>query len=688
MIFYGWRTTESSVGEGVFGCPTCRSPQRFRHLTLERWFTLYFIPLIPLGRVGEQVECQGCHSRFTPEALNARNSHEPIAALVIDETLPPPIAGMATPYQPAMAFGPQFQAAPQTSSLAISSLVLALISPILFCVCGLSLLSSLGAIVTGHLALAKIKRAPLQLGGRTQAIVGLVLGYLLLVPSILTWAMLGPGILKGWQDAQSRPKAHQKTSEDSLLAAELRVLTMSQDGAATGNTPGAKALAAAYSQSLATMRNTLFTEDRQGGFSLSKGQFIVHCELHPGRCAFIVHVPSYRDFSKEAKDELEVRAWQLARQTVESQLQEGDSLAVGLRGTALYGGILVGEYGPQGTSSYQRANREALRPYFPPEDAADDLLESVAEPTIVLNSELPKAKHSAPELRDSSPTLPETTGPQAFPSFAPPIPPPFAPPMPPPFVPPMPSSARGGLPPSRRGLPGSIPPSPFVNPRLIPKFDPNLPPDSPRRPQPPDIGRTQIPESLDDILIVLKEGEPTFAKMFVPLSKLRTLTPDPARREEVAALLDPLLTTQNSSVRRAAQDAVKVWGTQHNVPSLLALLDGADRSDRWSAMEALGKIGSSKAAAERIAQIMLISSESLVAKRALENMGSVAEDAVLPVVGHHDNLIHSYACQALGKIGTNKSLAILKSWEKDSQIGRQVPIDRAIREMERRLSSN
>jgi hypothetical protein len=56
-----------------------------------------------------------------------------------------------SPYDPDSPFvvaGPRI-----VSSLAIISVIFALVSPVVLCVCGLSLLTSLIAIVTGHVAL-------------------------------------------------------------------------------------------------------------------------------------------------------------------------------------------------------------------------------------------------------------------------------------------------------------------------------------------------------------------------------------------------------------------------------------------------------------------------------------------------------------------------------------------------------
>jgi HEAT repeat protein len=124
------------------------------------------------------------------------------------------------------------------------------------------------------------------------------------------------------------------------------------------------------------------------------------------------------------------------------------------------------------------------------------------------------------------------------------------------------------------------------------------------------------------------------------------------------------------------------------VPTLLAALDSADRSDRGNAIEALGKIGGLPEIATRLAEILQNSSDAsdgLRAARALEAMGALAEDSVLPLVGHRENRVHSSACQILVKVGTAKSLDKLKALPKEASTSRQIHIDRAIREIEKRL---
>ena len=67
--------------EGQFLCPQCANNQNYKHKKVTRFFTLYFIPLIPLGKAGEFVECQTCKGTFVPRVLdyspsNSRNEFQ------------------------------------------------------------------------------------------------------------------------------------------------------------------------------------------------------------------------------------------------------------------------------------------------------------------------------------------------------------------------------------------------------------------------------------------------------------------------------------------------------------------------------------------------------------------------------------------------------------------------------------
>ncbi|MCB0641857.1 MAG: TerB family tellurite resistance protein [Phaeodactylibacter sp.] len=69
MIIFGTRGVKSTVDRGDFYCPQCESDREYKYKKVTRFFTLYFIPIIPLGRIGEYVECQSCRGTFIPRVL-------------------------------------------------------------------------------------------------------------------------------------------------------------------------------------------------------------------------------------------------------------------------------------------------------------------------------------------------------------------------------------------------------------------------------------------------------------------------------------------------------------------------------------------------------------------------------------------------------------------------------------------
>ena len=75
MIIFGTTSTTSTRQSGQFHCPRCGVPQLYYWKQVNRWFTLYFIPVIPLGRVGDYVECTRCGGTYASEVL----SYDPAA---------------------------------------------------------------------------------------------------------------------------------------------------------------------------------------------------------------------------------------------------------------------------------------------------------------------------------------------------------------------------------------------------------------------------------------------------------------------------------------------------------------------------------------------------------------------------------------------------------------------------------
>jgi uncharacterized OB-fold protein len=80
FIIFGTRVRHSVIGEGQFFCPKCQAKRAYKHKRASRYFTLYFVPLIPMGKLGEFVECQTCGIAFETAVLQLKAPPQPRSA--------------------------------------------------------------------------------------------------------------------------------------------------------------------------------------------------------------------------------------------------------------------------------------------------------------------------------------------------------------------------------------------------------------------------------------------------------------------------------------------------------------------------------------------------------------------------------------------------------------------------------
>jgi tellurite resistance protein len=81
LLIFGLSVFFRTVGQGDFHCPHCGGDRHYRQRVARRWFTLFFLPVIPLNRVGEVVECATCRTRFNPDVLRLPTAQQMAAAL-------------------------------------------------------------------------------------------------------------------------------------------------------------------------------------------------------------------------------------------------------------------------------------------------------------------------------------------------------------------------------------------------------------------------------------------------------------------------------------------------------------------------------------------------------------------------------------------------------------------------------
>ena len=70
LLIWGFRARTKTLGEGVFYSPAEGGDAPYKLLEAKRWFTFFFIPIIPLNVLGTFVECQATKSTYDPQILN------------------------------------------------------------------------------------------------------------------------------------------------------------------------------------------------------------------------------------------------------------------------------------------------------------------------------------------------------------------------------------------------------------------------------------------------------------------------------------------------------------------------------------------------------------------------------------------------------------------------------------------
>jgi uncharacterized tellurite resistance protein B-like protein len=61
MIIFGTKGRSIKMDSGEFNCPNCNIKRVYNKKYVQDWFTLYFIPILPVGsKKNEHIECEEC----------------------------------------------------------------------------------------------------------------------------------------------------------------------------------------------------------------------------------------------------------------------------------------------------------------------------------------------------------------------------------------------------------------------------------------------------------------------------------------------------------------------------------------------------------------------------------------------------------------------------------------------------
>jgi hypothetical protein len=83
LTIFGLRVLFRTIVQGTFYCRRCGGDREYRHRVGRRWFTLLLLPVIPLTRVGEHVQCGTCRTRYVTDVLGQPTNAQMQAALPV-----------------------------------------------------------------------------------------------------------------------------------------------------------------------------------------------------------------------------------------------------------------------------------------------------------------------------------------------------------------------------------------------------------------------------------------------------------------------------------------------------------------------------------------------------------------------------------------------------------------------------
>lgn len=76
ILIWGFKARSKAVATGTFYCPREGGDRTYEHKAAKRWFTFFWIPMIPLNDLGDFVECTSCQSTYYPSVLTAKTAGE------------------------------------------------------------------------------------------------------------------------------------------------------------------------------------------------------------------------------------------------------------------------------------------------------------------------------------------------------------------------------------------------------------------------------------------------------------------------------------------------------------------------------------------------------------------------------------------------------------------------------------
>ncbi len=198
-------------------------------------------------------------------------------------------------------------------------------------------------------------------------------GLIIVTVVLLFGAFLTFRIIRAIDYGKKHPRTVIKAAGEPEFAAASRSIVSSAEGTVHGNNPEATGLATRMSEGMAILRKNLFEEGDAKKSILTKGSFLVFCQLDEDSCAFLIHVPELRHFTSSAQRSLAELAYVQACKILDDAGRDGiQRVAIATRGAMFYDTALMGKYLPKNPTplaQIEEAKTEAttvpdLYPFF------------------------------------------------------------------------------------------------------------------------------------------------------------------------------------------------------------------------------------------------------------------------------------------------------------------------------------
>lgn len=92
FVIFGTKNVGTTIGNGNFCCPRCNVERDYRLKQNKNYFSLFFIPIIPLGQTGDTLECSFCKTAYVPSSILSETEYTSSMASL--ETMDSPIASV------------------------------------------------------------------------------------------------------------------------------------------------------------------------------------------------------------------------------------------------------------------------------------------------------------------------------------------------------------------------------------------------------------------------------------------------------------------------------------------------------------------------------------------------------------------------------------------------------------------